>query len=46
MRCKLLSFIQEKTREIFEDLKKHTPHSLNEEIEFKATTEWFSLEGH
>ena len=34
--------IQEKGREMFEKLKKQTPHSSHEEIEFKATTASFA----
>ncbi|XP_023225581.1 tigger transposable element-derived protein 1-like [Centruroides sculpturatus] len=37
-----MTIIQEKAREIFEELKKQTPNSSDEEIEFKATTGWFS----
>ncbi|GFS40186.1 hypothetical protein TNIN_234931 [Trichonephila inaurata madagascariensis] len=34
--------IQEKAREIFEKLKEQTPGSSSEELEFKATTGWFT----
>jgi len=34
--------IQEKAREIFEKLKRQTPGSSSEELEFKATTGWFA----
>ena len=34
--------IQEKTRQIFEELKKQTPHLSHKETEFKATTGWFA----
>ena len=37
-----MSVIQEKAREIFEELKKQSPHSSHEEIEIKATTGWFA----
>ncbi|XP_023210838.1 tigger transposable element-derived protein 1-like [Centruroides sculpturatus] len=37
-----MTIIQEKAKEIFEELKKQTPHLSHEEIEFKATTGWFS----
>jgi hypothetical protein len=37
-----MAIIQEKAREIFEKLKKQTPGSSSEELEFKATTGWFA----
>jgi hypothetical protein len=37
-----MAIIQEKAREIFEKLKRQTPGSSSEELEFKATTVWFS----
>ncbi|GFQ90503.1 tigger transposable element-derived protein 1-like protein [Trichonephila clavata] len=37
-----MPIIQEKAREIFEKLKEQTPGSLYEELEFKATTGWFT----
>ncbi|GFW63086.1 uncharacterized protein TNCV_4454341 [Trichonephila clavipes] len=37
-----MPIIQEKAREIFEKLKEQTPGSLFEELEFKATTGWFT----
>ncbi|GFQ88544.1 tigger transposable element-derived protein 1 [Trichonephila clavata] len=37
-----MPIIQEKAREIFEKLKEQTPGSSSEELEFKATTGWFT----
>ena len=37
-----MAIIQEKAREIFEKLKRQTPGSSSEELEFKATTGWFA----
>ncbi|GFY09344.1 tigger transposable element-derived protein 1-like protein [Trichonephila clavipes] len=34
--------IQEKVRKFFEKLKEQTPGSSSEELEFKATTGWFT----
>ena len=36
-----MTVIQEKAREIFEELKKRAPHSSHEELEMKNTTGWF-----
>jgi hypothetical protein len=36
-----MAIIQEKAREIFEKLKRQTPGSSSEELEFKAITGWF-----
>jgi hypothetical protein len=37
-----MAIIQERAREIFEKLKKQTPGSSSEELEFNATTGWFA----
>ncbi|GFY61309.1 tigger transposable element-derived protein 1 [Trichonephila inaurata madagascariensis] len=37
-----MSIVQEKAIEIFEKLKEQTPGSSSEELEFKATTGWFT----
>ncbi|GFW01950.1 tigger transposable element-derived protein 1-like protein [Trichonephila clavipes] len=37
-----MPIIQEKAKEIFEKLKEQTPGSSSEELEFKATTGWFT----
>ncbi|GFY72298.1 tigger transposable element-derived protein 1-like protein [Trichonephila inaurata madagascariensis] len=37
-----MPIIQEKAREVFEKLKEQTPGSSSEELEFKATTGWFT----
>ncbi|GFR27989.1 tigger transposable element-derived protein 1 [Trichonephila clavata] len=37
-----MPIIQEQTREIFEKLKEQTPGLSSEELEFKATTGWFT----
>jgi hypothetical protein len=38
-----MAIIQQKAREIFEKLKRQTSGSSSEELEFKATTGWFSM---
>jgi hypothetical protein len=37
-----MAIIQEKAGEIFEKLKRQTPGSSSEELEFKAITGWFA----
>ncbi|XP_071037870.1 tigger transposable element-derived protein 1-like [Parasteatoda tepidariorum] len=37
-----MPIIQEKARKFFEKLKERTPGSSSEELEFKATTGWFT----
>ncbi|GFQ90417.1 tigger transposable element-derived protein 1-like protein [Trichonephila clavata] len=37
-----MPIIQEKAREVFEKLKEKTPGSSSEDLEFKATTGWFT----
>jgi hypothetical protein len=41
-----MAIIQEKAREIFEKLKRQTPSSSSDELEFKATTGWFARSLH
>jgi hypothetical protein len=36
-----MAIIQEKAREIFEKLKRQTPGSSSEKLEFKSTSGWF-----